>query len=289
MRWLIFFSLFFCYGNQSFADLSERTYARVISDRAILYTNADMTDSVGYLTRGKILMVGPEDKLKNDIYPIYHRGKTLFIEKKNILISKDKNRIFNSPRNILKKMDAQDYQGRLSLGASFFSFTNSKTDQTGTPGLDEALSGAGAWARLSFQLNDDWYARGALFYDSMNLGEESTEGQPQLSYLGIGGGASYRILSSEERDLWVLLAFADFNFSFNANIDNPGNWSIYGNMIGLQAGLETVYRFHESIGAELSASYEMQNFSGFDVPFTEDELQATLSGIRIALGLTIFY
>src|SRR5680860_266278 len=98
------------------------TDALVMSDRAVIYADQEMTSPIGYVPRGKKIKVGEVARNKAQVYPIIVSGKLAYIRVIDVSTEKDQ---LDSTRLVAERFQkATKHDPKTRTTLSYFSYTS---------------------------------------------------------------------------------------------------------------------------------------------------------------------
>lgn len=272
--YLLFLLFFLCPNSWAVQD------AMVISDRAFVYSDTDMTGPVGYISRGKKIVVGEIPRNKAQVYPIMVSGKVAYIRVIDVTTEKasiDSNRLVAER---FKKNTDTTYKSRVSL--SYLSF-NSQIDmgkQNGDIASKDSLAWSGVSLRGDVIFQKTYDAQILLNYLTTSMSEES------FSVFEFGAGVGYRLIDKSrfmarvEAQLLVI-PFASYALGSDFRVKSAGHT--------LGSGGNMSYRFGDNWGLEFGAGLYYTKLFGFGVPKPYTEIAPSFVGTRFNLGLNFTY
>ena len=92
------------------------SWATVISDKAVVYSDIQMTSKVGYLSKNKKIRIGDNTKNKGQLYPFLYKKKILYIKKEDIQTSSELFALSSVMERATEKSFETDPYQKISFG-----------------------------------------------------------------------------------------------------------------------------------------------------------------------------
>lgn len=242
--------------------------AVVITNKAIIYSTIEMQAPLGFIPRGKKVLVGEVARNWEQVYPIIVSGKVAYIRAKDLSFESmsDDNFVATRFYNLTKESHNTHY----SLG--FINYSS----QYNSPatGLDGPLTWYG------YQLKgESYYKRWGVHL--MTSGMWANKGEEQFRSIELGVGGSYMMVELKRFRLnffaqLVGVPFANYALGSKFRVNGGG----YGGGLGLAATYDVKKRW----GVEGSLGVYQTRLMGFDTPEEFESPEPTFSGARTVLS-----
>jgi len=278
-NFLCCYILFFLISCQPFLAKASQD-AIVIADPAIVYSDLQMSSPVGYITKGKKIVIGEVSRNKSQVYPIIVSGRVAYIRVLDVSTEKE---AMDS-----QKLTAQRFQELANklpetrVGVSYFNFYS-------TVGLEEdngdLLDGDELqWQGVGFKASALVKKRYDFQVLTNYLG--ASDGEESLRVVELGLGGTIRliqtksfILSFEGDLLWVPYASYSLGSDFRVNS--------YGYSTG--GGINMALGFTESLGIEAFGKFYYSKLLPFETPGTYKGIAPSFVGHRLGLGIQYIF
>lgn len=272
---LIFILCFLCPNLWAAQD------AMVIVDRAVIYSDREMTSPVGYVVRGKKLRVGEIARNKAQVYPIMVSGKVGYIRVLDVTTEKES---MDSERLVaerFQKSTRNPYKTYYAL--SYYSF-NSQISQDKQNDLIEDGDNL-QWHGLSLKgaviMFTDWEFQMLLNYMQTSMSDETYRA------VEFGLGAGYRLINQRKFILRaeaqaLVVPYARYEVKNRAEINS------WGMTAGANINAHYLFDQHWGIEGFLGAYYtKMFKFDSDKAEF--QDFAPSFVGNRIGFGINYTY
>lgn len=250
--------------------------AIVIAERAVIYADAQMSAPVGFVKKGKSLVVGDIARNQSQVYPIIVSGKIAYVRVIDVSTEKESvsseklvaKRFMRSAENELQSdytISYMNYSSQISLDQD--NGTLQDKDTLNWQGVS-LKGGAKISPRLNFAILLN-YLRGK--------GDKEV-----FQVLEFGPGVDLSMIQSSRLEVKLfaqLLAVPFATYAYEEKFRVNG----YGLTTG--GGLRLVYRFGKNFGLEGFGGFYYTRLSGFSSPKPFKELEPSFIGSRLGLGL----
>jgi hypothetical protein len=252
----------------------------VLVDRALIYSDQEMTSAIGYVSRGKKLVVGEIPRNRAQVYPIIVSGKIAYIRVLDVTTEKESMDTNRLVAERFQQTAQSEYKSKLAFAYYAFSSQISIKEQNSEIADKDIL----LWNGLSFRGE-------VLIKNSFDL-------QVIANYMGtsvkkeiframeLGFGAAYRLIDKRKflaRVEVQLLAIPYSSYSVGKDVQVNS----YGYTAG--AGLNLTYLFNQHWGAELTGGVYQTNLLTFDTPAPYKSISPSFVGNRLGLGINYTY
>jgi hypothetical protein len=273
--YLLFLLFFFCPKLWASQD------AMVITDRAMIYSDRDMTSPIGYVKRGKKLVVGEIPRNKAQVYPIVVSGKVAYIRVLDVTTEKES---MDSTRLVAERFQKNTdkiYKSKFVLGYFAFSSQANLNAENTTDLLDkDAL----LWHGLS--IKGEVLLKDSFDFQVIANFMATSEGQEKYRVIEFGLGAAYRLIDS--RKFILRLEGQGYGIPFSSyEIGSDFRLTSYGYTVG--GGLNMTYLFDRHWGFEASGGVYYTKLLGYDTPAPYEDVSPSFVGNRFGLGVNYTY
>ena len=270
---LLFSLLFFC--PLSWASQQ----ALVLAERAIIYSDREMTSPVGYVQRGKKVTVGDIARNKGQVYPIIVSGKVAYIRVIDLTTEKES---IESTRLTAERFQKNTKEApETKFVASYFAFSSQiSIDETNGLADKEAVLWHGASIKTEALIRDRVDVQLLLNYMTM------TEADATFRAFELGIGGAYRLLDFRKFLLRAEVQALAVPFS---SYEVGGDFRVksYGYSVG--AGLAMTWLFDKHWGMEVFGGLYQTKLLGFKAPSPYEDVAPTFTGNRFGIGLNFTF
>lgn len=266
----------------AYAGIAEASQtAVVVSPKAIIYADQQMSAPVGYISRGKKIRVGNIPRNKAQVYPVIVAGKVAYIKVSDVsteMVSLDS-----------KKLVAERFRERSekSQTKNFYNLSymlyNSQIRFENEPGKiqnNDSVSFSGINIRGGRLISPRWDFQLNLNY--LRSGDSSE----RFTFVEFGPSFGLRLIESKRfilkwvSDLWGI-PWGSYELGSLFRING------YGFSAG--TGLTANYRFGNHFGLSLGFGYHYTQIFGLDLPNPYEKISPTFSGARALAGVSYYY
>lgn len=277
----ILFALFFT----SQVSLAAQE-AIITSERALIYSDMQMSSVLGYAIKGKKVLIGEIPRNKAQVYPITVSGKIAYIKAKDVSTDKKNANTDEFVAERFLKSTEVIKKTRYSLSYLSFASQMNNTANNGSLADQDSLVWSGVSLRGDLLISTSW--------DIIVLANYLQASKEAEAYrmIEVGMGLGYRIIEFKRLILrWDthLMAVPYSTYALDSLFRING----YGASGG--TGLNLSLRVTESFGLDLFGGIYYTKLTGFDAPKSYDPLvkynspTPSFVGNRIGLGLSYFY
>lgn len=267
---LLFLVFFFCPNLWASMD------AIVIAERAVVYSDQEMTSPLGFIARGKKVVVGEIARNKAQVYPIVISGKIAYIRALDISTEKES---MDSTRLVAERFQKNtDREFKTKYVLSYFTF-NSTMD---SGKANKVVPNGTSFNWQGFALKGEVLLKKRYDVQIMTDYMTSQNGNAKFTAFELGAGLAYRLIDRRRMLLraegqFLAVPFSTFSYGNDFRVKS------YGYTIG--AALNFLYLFTENWGAEVYGGLYRTSFFGFDAPAPYTDLDPVFTGARLGLGL----
>lgn len=268
--YLLFFVIFLC--PKSWASQE----AMILADRAVIYSDMEMTSPIGYISRGKKIMVGDIPRNKAQVYPVVVSGKVAYVRVIDVTTEKESMDSTRLTAERFQKSAQAVLEGKVMLG--YFAFAS-------TIDIDQ-------------KLQDDsflWHGgtlRGEVFLKHrfdlqlmVNWMQTQTDGIKFRAF-EIGGGAAFRIIDARRFVFRLNAQLMGIPYSSYA-IGDAFRVNSYGFTAG--GGADATIYFSDNWGVELYGGVYRTSLLEFNPPKPYKNIEPVFTGVRAGLGINYRY
>jgi hypothetical protein len=267
---LLFFVSFFC------PNLWASQEAMVLAERAMIYSDQEMTSPIGYIVRGKKIVVGEIPRNKAQVYPVIVSGKVAYVRVIDVTTEKesmDSNRL---TAERFQKSTLPTLRGK--FGVNYYAFASTididqevKDDKLLWHGIN--LKGEVFLKnRFDFQLHANWM--------------QTQKDELKFRAFEIGPGFALRIIDAKRflfRIEGQLLAIPYTSYAFGEKFRKNS----YGYTAG--AGAAATIYFNDHWATELSGGVYRTSMLKFDAPAPYEDIEPVFTGLRASIGINYTY
>lgn len=283
------------YDSNFSEKVSASQPAQVIVDRAIIYSDENMSSPLGFVSKGKLVSVGNKRKKNPELLPIIVYGRLAFIEAKNIQLDSEtfKSLSLNHgpPReHNVDLLMSKPEEKLLENNSIFFSLHQFYSGQE-TKNLTNSLDGSNKDNFVGFNMaiihrqSNEKYFWGAE-YEFSRLSSSNLK----FSTYMIGPVWGFTPLKNP---LFKLDLTLSMDFSISSEIDINNNYSdktngfIWGPQVGARMLFLPYLKYHTfaSFGYRSYRVLEMKNFS--DNSGANLDGITKINGISLSLGIAL--
>ena len=250
--------------------------AIVLSDQAIVYSDREMSSPIGYIRRGKKLVVGEIPRNNAQVYPIRVSGKIAYIRVVDVTTEKESVKSTRLVSERFQKSAGNFHQSKLVV--SYFTFNsqinisekNDEIEQKDTLLWQGISLKAEAFLKKSYDLQ--------VVANYMLVDKEDEAFR--VFELGVGG--AYRLNDNRKFLARVEAQALLIPFSTYA-VGDDFIMRSYGFTLG--SGFNITYLFNSNWGAELFGGIYYTKLQGFKTPPPYRDVSPSFIGNRIGLGV----
>ena len=271
--YLLFICSFFCQLSWASQD------AMVMAEKAVIYSDREMTSPVGYITRGKKIVVGEIPRNKGQVYPIVVSGKVAYIRVIDITTEKES---ISAPRLTAERFLKNTKSApETKVVASYFAYSSQiNLDNEEVVGDKEALLWHGASLKTEVLVKERFDVQLLLNYMT------TTEEDAKFNVFELGAGGAFRLLDFKKFLLRAEAQALAVPFSSYA-VKDDFRVKSYGYSVG--AGLAMTVLFDKHWGLEAFGGVYQTKIFGFKAPSPYEDIAPTFVGNRFGVGLNFTY
>lgn len=260
-----------CYCPKSLAAQD----AMVLVERAIIYSDKDMTSPIGYISRGKKIVVGEVPRNRAQVYPIVVSGKVAYIRVVDVTTEKESMDATRLTAERFQKTAHPHPESKVVV--SYFAYDSqiSQDVQNGTVTDGDALFWHG------FSLKGEVLMKKSFDLQIITNYLFTTEGEEAYRSVEFGAGLGVRLINKKRflarlEGQFLTVPFSTYSLGSDFRIKS------YGYTLG--AGLNLTYLMGEHWGLEgFIGRYYTKLFS-FDVPSPYQDTAPSFNGNRLGIG-----
>lgn len=254
--------------------------AMVMVDRAVIYSDREMTSPIGYVSRGKKLVVGEIPRNKAQVYPIVVSGKLGYIRVIDVTTEKES---MDSTRLVAERFQKNTdavYKSKFVFGYyAFSSQVNLNYENAKLADKDALL-----WHGLS--LKGEVLVKDSFDFQIITNYMTTTQSNETFRVLEFGLGAAYRLI--DRRKFLARIEAQALGIPFSSySLGDDFRLKSYGYTVG--AGLNLTYLFNRHWGAEAFGGVYYTKLMGFETPAPYKDISPSFVGNRMGLGLNYTY
>jgi hypothetical protein len=254
--------------------------AIVISERAIIYSDQQMSSALGYVVKGKKIVVGEIPRNKAQVYPITVSGKIGYIRIRDV--STEKQNLESDELIAERFLKSTEVSRNTRYAVSYMSYSTqiSNTANNGSIQDKDDLKWSGVSLRGDLLMSPSWDISVLLNY------LETSEARESYRMVEFGMGAGLRILEFSRLIFrWdsQLLAVPFSSYAVKSDYRLNG----YGASVG--TGLNLSLRIYEGLGLDFFGGYYYTKLLGFSAPKGYNSPQPSFLGTRLGMGFNYHY
>ena len=253
--------------------VSAAQFAIVTSEKAVIYSDLEMTSPIGFVRRGKKIKVGESPKNKGLVYPIVVSGRIAYIPVIDVSTQKKDMYSNNLVAERFQRSSQNEYDTR--YGISYFAYN---------AGLSSNAQGVdGDSLRFhSFSLKGEVHNQRKQAMEVLFNFLQGTSGNETLRTVELGLGGSLRFLDAKKLEGRVFVQAFGIPFSSYA-VGDDFRVNGYGYTLG--GGANFLFRVNEHWSVEAYGGLYHSHVGGFNVPNASEKMNITLLGPRLGLGM----
>lgn len=269
MTQVIVLLTFLCFMSiQSFAAQEAIVY----TPAAIIFADQQMSAAIGYLPKGKKVMVGEVKRNKGRVLPIVVSGKVAYIQVKDIITSeayKDLNVSANQriKRVISKSKRNSSFEfghvGSASIHNLKHNLTNKETDEVYAVGVDKDFQFSGFFIR-GHKRHSDWNKTRFSFeslsgsYDDLDIAKKEV-----MQIVSMNIDKVYTLINFERFKIGALIGASLIPYA-SYRVDS--DFKLSGNGWGAYVGLEMELRVTDRVSLFIEGSSRSTQIGSFERP-----------------------
>lgn len=265
-----------------YAGIAEASQtAIVVSPKAIIYADQQMSAPVGYVSRGKKIRVGNIPRNKAQVYPVIVAGKVAYIKVSDVsteMVSLDSQKLV--AERFRERSTKSQTKNFYTLSYMQYNSQISFKDEPGEIKNNDTVGFSGVNIRGGRLFSPRWDFQLSLNYIRSGNSDE------RFSFVEFGPSFGLRIIESKRfifkwvSDLWGIPWG-------NYELGNLFRINGYGFSAG--TGLTANYRFGEHVGLSLGFGYHYTQIFGLDLPSPYEKIRPSFTGARALAGISYYY
>lgn len=271
---LLFLSVFYC----PFLWASQE--AMVLVDRAVIYSDQEMTSPIGYISRGKKVKVGEIPRNKAQVYPIIVSGKVAYIRVLDVTTEKESMDSTRLTAERFQKTAEPPFSSRISLAYLGYSSTVSMDKENVSIKDQDSLFWNGVTLRGDVLFKSRWDVEIISNFLTTEKGRETIN----MVEFGVGGGL--RIIDADRFKVRLEGQLLSIPFS-TYSIGSSQRLKSFGYSAG--GGMNIAMILGEHWGLDLFGGVFYTKLLGFDPPAPYNDISPSFTGMRGGAGFTWKY
>lgn len=252
----------------------------VTAEKAIIYSDEQMTSPIGFVRRGKKIKVGDIARNKAQVYPLIVSGKMAFIRVLDVNTEKES---VDSDRLVAERfMKATKPKYRTRYVLSYFSYASQISQGHNNSGLEDGdpLSWSGGSLRGEIRTNGKF----DFLLIANFLGAKENREEYRAFEVGVGGAWRFLELGGFSlRAKGEVLAVPFATYAIGSDFRKRTMGGSFG------AGLDAHFQFSDNWGLEVAAGLYTTKLSKFDLPSPYQSIKPSFSGTRTSIGISYIY
>ncbi|MBC76813.1 MAG: hypothetical protein CME64_12435 [Halobacteriovoraceae bacterium] len=231
-------------------------WARVSAEKAIIYSDVEMSSPIGFLKRGQKLRVGDVPRNKGRVLPTVYKERVVFVKTTDIQTNKNQAVVKTASMRIKDQIERKSRESLIAVGANGLASTIDDPDAL--PGSPDSyvFSGLGVQGVIR-----EFDSPKALLLNMSYL--QATEDTRSIETFLIGVDQAYRFINLEKYDM---SAFAGVLVSPYSQYEIDNQFKVNGYGAGVEVGINSLVKLGRTVGILLEAKYQYLKFFGFDLP-----------------------
>jgi len=272
--YVLFLLFFFCPKIWAAQD------AMVTADRAVIYSDREMSSPVGYVKRGKKLVIGEIPRNKAQVYPIVVSGKVGYIRVIDVTTEKES---MDSTRLVAERFQKNtDKTYKSKFVASYFAFSSQVS--LNKENADIVNKDSLLWHGLS--LKGEVLVIQSFDFQIISNFLTMTKSEESFKAVEFGLGAAYRLI--DKRRFLARIDAQALGVPFSTySVSDDFRIKSYGYSVG--TGLNLTFMFDSHWGAEAYGGVYYMKLLSFDTPEPFGDISPSFVGNRFGLGLNYTY
>ncbi len=265
-------------------SLHAAQWATVTVEKAIVYSDTEMTSPIGYIKKGKRIRVGSKSRRGGRLYPMVIKKRIAYIKVDSVSTS-NKLVDLQSASARIKKAEVQTDEKRVGLFysgyASFIGIDQESSFSNDTYSDDVFyFNGFGLRGYLSKQNSRTTWR--------VSLESSSTSTlKNELYFLGLSADYAFDLIKF---DNYVFRGYAGLEVIPFAQYSYEDLFTVNGYGGGARAGLEMEVKFKNSFGLHVDGGYGFKKLF-FSLPDSTniDEFNPTFNGVVFSASISYAY
>ncbi|MFP5384545.1 MAG: hypothetical protein ACLGHN_00605 [Bacteriovoracia bacterium] len=248
--------------------------------KAVIYSDKEMTSPVGFVKRGKKLVVGEISRNKGQVYPILVSGKVAYI--RVLDLSTEKETITSNRLTSERFRRSTQEVPEAKFVASYYFFNSSidiERDANEIPDNDPVF-----WHGVS--LKGEVLLKNSFDAQVITNFMTASKGPASFRALEVGAGIAYRLIDKRKFLARIEAQLLGIPFS-SYTVGEDFRVNSYGYTAG--AGFNMTYLFSKNLGAEAFAGVYRTTIFGYSAPSPYEKITPTFTGNRMGIGLNYTY
>jgi hypothetical protein len=250
--------------------------AVVVRDQAIIYSDEQMSSSIGYVKKGKRVKIGEKTRNLGQVYPILVSGKLAYIRALDVSTEKESMDADRFVSERFQKAAQSEYKSNYSLGVFQYSSQIKLDEDEKHMGSHDSFTWTGVSLKGGVLVNKSWDVDFFVNYLTASSGDVT------FKALETGLGAALKVYQGKRLGVKLLgqvlaVPFASYAVSSDFRING------YGLTTG--GGLSLTYLLGQHWGLEGFGGFYYTKLTGFDAPKTYESIAPSFVGSRLGLGL----
>ncbi len=255
------------------------TWAVVTSERAIIYSDVEMTSKLGYVRKGKKVRVGTVAKNQGQVVPIVVNKRIAYIQLKDLRTVERIDTLKNVISRITKKMDEKQESKRIGIAAGFH-YPLFSTDTE----LDNPFDTSGLFFTLGLRGYYQSFKKESAYKFSLDYNQSNFDGGT-MSWISvpIGFHLQKMQLGARSFDIYVgplLLPYVEIE-------ESSGLYTLVGQGLGAEASAEYLIPLNLSTNLHLEAAVHAVKL--FNLDLLGAEVNPFFVGLKFMATLSYEY
>ena len=267
-------SLFFCQISWAVQE------AIILADRAVIYSDMDTSSPIGFISKGKKILVGDVSRNNAKVYPVIVSGKIAYIKTSDVTTEKESVDSSRLTAERFQKSTSKTSVAKFSI--SYFQFNSQiRLDHENGDVVDKNVFN---WHGLSIR-GESMVSERVDFQVIINYMFSTLKGQAyRASEFGFGG--VYRFFQSRKFTAKLLGEALSVPF-VTYSVGEDFRVKSYGYTLG--AGVNLIYSLNTNWAINASGGLYHTGLSTFDNPPPYKDSAPSFNGTRLGLGMNYIY
>lgn len=255
-------------------------WATIVSDKAIIYSDIQMTSKIGFIKKGKKVRVGEKARNKGRLLPIIINKRIAYIKIADLQTSTRLEHLKSASLRLKEQAKEDKNRNRLSVyGLSMLSNVVFPESATAEKQINMLFLGGGIKGYNSESDSRTGF-RGGFEYMA------GTSGDHKITQWNLSADYFYKYLKTEFSDIYL---FGGGSFIPFSEYQLGDLFTLNGYGIGVQAGAEMLFKFR-SYTLHIEGAYQYTKLMGFEIggdnPDYPSKIEPSVHGVRLAASLS---
>lgn len=270
----VLFIAFYCQVSWSAQE------AIVVVEKAVIYSDKEMTSPIGFVRKGRKVVIGEIPRNKAQVYPIVVSGKLAYIKFADVSTEKED---LNTDKLVAERFKkASKYEAQTRLVVSYLTYRS----QISTSENNDYIQDQDTvnWNGVATKVEVGYGSRWAVTANGNFLTTERDRESFRGIELGFGGTYKFIEVSRITARLFGELLFIPImSYEYSSQFRKNSTGFTYGGGVTVSIDLTSKW------GIELMAGLYKTQLHSYNAPEPYADLNPSFIGARFALGLEYLY